>query len=364
VPKEAFLISGVFTVNRRIEDPKDKEIADYVKNAYGPISQRAESCPSPECPPTENLQAFACGILDRKTAEDLFLHVAGCCYCGPQLKAYLDAIDMQPSLWERFLAFWERIPGLGPMLSFFQQRPAWRWISISGLAASVLCVTVVPPAINVYELNQAQKYVAAYYSEKPSTEMRVTWFSGHPKSTRPILAGTGRSSSEGLNRERAQILVLEHLKSDNPQWSLVRARLQLVESNQQDLHSAIVLLQSVQAKGLNDPATQNDLATAYYQMGCESDPPNPVALNESLRILTKMLDDPKLSPADQAVAEYNIAIVYERLHLLENAMEHWDSYLELDQTSAWRAIAQQRLEAIKKKSLRPSHPNTEQPHFF
>jgi hypothetical protein len=324
--------------------------------------------------------------LDPKTAEDLFLHVAGCCYCGPQLKAYLDAIDMQPSLWERFLAFrerflafWERFlafrerfPGHGPMLSFFQQRPVWRWrpipglvgLVISGLAASVLCVTLVPPAINAYQLNQAQKYVAAFYSEKPSTEMRVTWFSGHPKSTGTTLAGTGRSSSESLNRGRAQILVLEHLKSDNPQWSLVRARLQLVESNQQDLHSAVVLLQSVQAKGLNDPATQNDLATAYYQMGCESDPPNPVALNESLRILTKMLDDPKLSTKDTEVGEYNIAIVYERLHLLENAMEHWGKYLTLDQTSAWRAIAQQRLEAIKKKSLRQSHPNTEQPHFF
>jgi hypothetical protein len=384
----------------------NKDIASYVKSAYGSISQRdqleshienceqcclkaveleqkeigykkkpfQQSAPTPECPPMEDLQAFACGILDRETARDLFLHVAACYYCAPLLKEYLDAIDTRPSLWERFRAFGGHIPGLAIMLSFIQQRPVWRWAAIPGLAALVLGIAA-PPAINVYELWQAQKYIQAYYNEMPSTEMRVAWFRGHPQATSPTLAGespaqhsasSSRPSSETLNYEHARILVMGHKESTDPRWMLARARLEMITSNQQNQSSAIELLLAAQAKGLNDPATQNDLATAYYQMGYESNTSDFDALNESLRILTKILENPKLSRAHREVVQYNQAMVSERLGLAKNAILQWNAYLELDQdqTSAWRSIAQQRLEALKKKPPRQGHANPEAPHSF
>lgn len=377
-------------MNRRTH-LNNKDIAAYVKSAYGSSSQRdqleshienceqcclkaveleqkeigykkkpfQQSAPTPECPPMEDLQAFACGILDRETARDLFLHVAACYYCAPLLKEYLDAIDTRPSLWERFRAFWGYIPGLAIMLAFFQQRPGWRLAASSGLAALVLGMAA-PPAINVYELWQAQKYIEAYYNEMPS-EMRVTWFQGYPKATSVTLQGRARPSPENDNYAHALALVLDHKTSEDQNWALARARVEIIRNNQQDQNSAIGLLLGVHAKELNGPATQNDLAIAYYQKGSEED--DPVALNQSLGILTGILKDPKLDRKDREVAQYNLAIASEQLGL-ENAISEWNTYLELDQTSAWSRIAQRRLDALKKKPHNQGHANTEPPHSF
>lgn len=383
-------------MNRRTTKHLTKiEIAQYVKNAYGFIPRRdeleahIESCkpcclkvleserqkidlmdrsversiPSPECPADEILRAFACGICPRETAQELFLHVASCHYCAQELKEYLAAIeDPPPSFFRRFLAFFERIPGLVFITLLFQQRPAWRWLSIGGLATA-LFLPVAPLAINAYELMQAQKYIAAYYNDKPSPEMRVTWFPGYPEGKFPTLPGV-RYSPENGNYAHALALIMDHKESTDPRWAVARARLEIIESGQQDQNSAIVLLVGAHEKGLNDPATQIDLAMAYYQKGQEGGVANPADLNESLLILTKLLKDPNLSTEYKQVAQFNQAIVSEKLGLLENAISQWNDYLNLDHTSAWREVAQQKLEAVKKKFLRRNHPNTEPPHSF
>jgi len=136
--------------------------------------------PFPDCPANEPLQGFALGTCASDISRQLMVHVADCSYCAPLLRVYLAALTEDTD------AELAGIDGPAPahtlrqffrnFFSFVGQLPAWQKISGAVGVASVLAMAWPGPVLlNLYQLHEAEKYVAASFRERPPTELRTRW---------------------------------------------------------------------------------------------------------------------------------------------------------------------------------------------
>src|SRR6476660_6348308 len=313
--------------------------------------------PRQNCPDNDVLQELAAGILAPAMAEQTMLHVAECKFCGPILRQYLREFSEEQSP--------ENVAILKELQS---SKPAWqkklvreltgggrrfRWLKLvpamAVLAAVVFGIVQGPALWAGFQLNQAQKQVAAAFVERRTTAMRLPSVSYSPYSPFPVVLG----AQDGLSVDEVPPSLhdasgaanknLRAAKAD-PQWLQIQGRALLWESTPSRLEKAEKDFEKARADGLATPSLEIDLAASYFERDSRAEQPN---LQRTLNVLSEVLSKPNLSKDDQASALFNLAIAYEKTQAWDLAVETWEKYLNVDSSSGWRNEAQQHLKDAK-----------------
>lgn len=314
-----------------------------------------------ECPAEEDLQKFVMGACAPDTAERIIQHVTDCSYCAPVLRAYSAAIE-EPDLVPVPITFWQRLISA---IQLFLGLSIWYKTAVAGGTTLVLAFLWPGPVLlNLYELHRAESFVAALSVKWPPSQMRTSWTpypQGRFQTMGPPPAPTSNRVVAAANSYAA-----ENSDSTDPRWLRLRGRVQLWHHEDDD---ATALFAAATKKGLDDPATEIDLAVAYFQSGIDNQghgKPSFDKFSESLETLAKVLKEPNLNQQEKAIATFDLAVVYENMQLWGQAVSKWDEYLQLDLTGPWHDEAvwrkQKAEKAREKASSKPQ--GYREPAFF
>jgi CHAT domain-containing protein len=326
----------------------------------------------PECPDTEALQAFAAGACSEESAAQVMAHVADCGHCAPLLRTYLQVVAVEeeeegvdeegkraeppaPARW--LIRIWHRIP------SFIvrQAVPAF------GLAVmAIICVAAGPPILNAYNLHRTEKLIAAAFRDNGAVDMRHTW-SPYPRDGLRRAVQKPPSVTDSPTLAAASQQVADKLNSSDPRWLRLRGRVKLLLWEDAE---AAKLLDAVAEQQMNDPDTRIDLAVARFERDtrfASQDPANktPPKLTETFDALAGLLREPNLSQEQKAVVLFDLAVVYEKMLMWDEASSTWTKYLVLDPSGPWHDQALRNLEgAEKEKHQQPRQQGYRKPFFF
>ena len=364
---------------------------DYLVRRYRKANQRAQSErdelgilesspwiaePTQECPEVEDLEDIAAGVCPEDRAKGILAHVADCGHCAPLLRTHLKALEEEVS--EPKPALFpttsdnvrpELIPqsAHGFIVDRFTHFPLHRVVPIFALAGiTFLAIVAGRPILNTYELYRTQSLIADASRDSGSGDVRLSW-APYPKDggVRRRDARTPPSPADYSSLSEASSHVAEMMYSSDPRWIRLRGRVKLLLHEDAD---AVKLLSTAVEQGLNDPDTQIDLAVAHFERDTRAAPQEndnkTFNAGESLELLTKVLREPNLRQEQKAVVLFDLAIIYERMLMWDQAVLTWERYLDVDQSGPWRNAAQKKLESAKKKIQPPKPQSYREPSFF
>lgn len=333
---------------------------------------RMRETPYPGCPAEEALQELAAGIGPSEMVEATTEHAAHCDFCGPLLARYMrefsDSLEAEDTALlaqlESSKAGWQK--------KFVRQyvvpnkpKQGWSifagfWPKLATAAAAVAVAFGLYLAIHHDDLRQAKDMVARAYSERRTTEMRLTSVGfGEYK---PLPMEMGAENRQELDYQRPDLLnakskLAARLQSGDkldPQWLQLEGRIALLD-NPSAAEEAEKDFKKAETQGLNDPGLKIDLAASYFERDTRADSssqsgtqtPN---LSRTIDLLVMVLKTPGLTEEQQLVAHFDLAIAYEKSAMWDLAQSEWQEYLKLDPDSNWTKEAQAHLDDLKKKS--------------
>jgi tetratricopeptide (TPR) repeat protein len=155
--------------------------------------------------------------------------------------------------------------------------------------------------------------------------------------------GSNQTRPESLLNAERLLSGLFREKPEEPAVLILKGRAELLEGQ---YDPAIETLSRASA----DPQALIDLACAY---ALRADVEN--RKEDSAQALELLLRSLRISPADPR-ALFNLALVYQRMSLLDEAITAWKKYLEIDPSGEWAQEGRERLaelERIKQKKESP-----------
>lgn len=264
------------------------------------------------CPDLADLARAAAG--EEQAPASLWKHLAACSECADLLKT---AIQVSPEEDVRLPA---RRKGVGPL----------RW----GIAAAaILALVAVGLGVRVWQ-----------GSRSPGTLLAKVYTKSRPFTYRLPDAGYGpvrqqRAGESLFSRpvelHDAEAEIRRRLETGAPDLNVLlwKARSELIEGQFQ---AAIETL-SRAADDAGTPDIWNDLACAYaVRAGVENRPEDYAHAAELL--LRSLRQDSR-----QPLARFNLALIYQRMWLLDDAITSWRAFLELDGSSGWAQEAREAL---------------------
>jgi CHAT domain-containing protein len=395
-------------VNQRSEHLSDAQIEQFGKRASGAgpeteawVETHLDDCPScrsrvlefqrtqcallpdpkvntvssPNCPGEEDLRSLAAGLSAEPTANKLKAHAAACGRCGPLLQEYIEDFSDESSPEEQ--AFLNQLRSASPT---WQQQKAremlkqemlkknpvipepapatdwrrffsWKWVLIPATAVIVLVAITFP----VYWAGRdtpekAEGLLAQAASEKRIMDMRwpgAKWG--------PIRLTQGSEDSQ-FNKPKALLKangIIGEQQPNHPadlEWMRAKAQAEILERKPE---AAIAdLNQVLDARPESVPAML-DLSIAYAQQGDIS--LDPAYYTTAMDLLGRVLQkDP-----GNLTALYNRAVLYEQLHMVDQAIADWTLVLQKETDHDWAEDARKRLMALQElKRSKSSAPST------
>lgn len=313
----------------------------------------ASAAAGPDCPPDSDWLEIASGMSRGAEADVLLHHSASCDHCGPLLRQALeDFSDDVSDEEEAMLASLKSpsMPGLSARMrdqvrarmrdrvKVMPRIPVWAYAACAAACGAVgIFIYTQQPSIDTL--------LASAYTDQRTFELRMPGAAYAP--VRLVRGSSDRSRldrpSELLDGE-ARIARELARNPDNPHWLEARGRAELLE---RDYESAIASFQ--RAAALQPPgsdALTADLASAYFERAEANNSPADYTL--ALNSLTRVLN----TKPDDAVALFNRALVNERLHLYDRAIEDWQHYLRVERSSDWIPEAKQHLADVEQAKKR------------
>jgi len=328
----------------------------------------------PNCPDDEVLQELAAGILSPAMAAQTMQHVARCSTCGAALRRYirefseeqspddiaiLNQLESSTPQWQKRLV--RELIGGG-------KRFPWLKIAPAAVALAVIIFAVIqgPALLADFKLHRAQKEVAAAFTDRRTTLMRLPAVEHSDYKPFPIELGTenGRGLDEvPTSLHDATGAANNNLRAANadPRWWQVQGRALLWESTPGSLEKAEKDFEKARSSGLASPSLEIDLAASYFERDSRAEPPN---LQRTLNLLSDVLNKPNLGNDDQASALFNLAIAYEKTQAWDLAVDTWEKYLKVDSASGWATKARQHLKEGKEKISGKRQQSYSDPLFF
>jgi CHAT domain-containing protein/tetratricopeptide (TPR) repeat protein len=365
--------SGLGEAQRHAESCEDcKRMVQMHRHVQSEISQLGSTdfaSSSAGCPKDVDWLQIAAGLLPKVVARGLITHAAQCERCGSLLLMATDAlsdeatseeaealIKLQTSQrsWQhglaKKLAGSARLNAQSQLYSYWEQLREWRNFSLGSaalFASTVILIAVFSvlryhPAANVETpVATVEQNLRLAYSLRRPFKMRLE-DSPYPES------GTreGERSEKPLPLIDAES-VIGHALQDRPEdpvWLALKGRAALFETQDKGFVTAIVLLERAIASDPNNDIARLDLATAYFLRAQDSN-------NESADYgkAVELLDAVLRRAPNNTVALFNRAIVLEQLMLYRAAVEDWNRYLTIDNSSPWAEEARKELDKLKRE---------------
>jgi CHAT domain-containing protein len=287
------------------------------------------------CPDPAWIAAHADGRLSGEEAARMDEHIAGCADCYE-----IFSETVQCGLSQDAAAV--RRAGAGPSPAFARRR-VFRVVALAAAASIVLAVGALlyraraprGAAPRVAELAQAM-------GTRRFVEPRLTGGFRHG----PLVVLRSGEQAAGLDAQAPGVLaavarIRERAESDTSPEALGALAVTYLVSG--DAGAAVKALQSATAQKPHDPRLLSDLAAAYLVRAARADETAdlPQALEAAERAIAR--------PDPPVEAYFNRALALERLHLVSDARQAWQDYLERDSSSEWAVEARQRLAGLPKE---------------
>jgi hypothetical protein len=328
----------------------------------------------PNCFDDEVLQELAAGILSPAMAEQTMQHVARCTTCGAALRRYirefseeqspnniaiLNQLESSKPQWQKRLV--RELIGGGRRFPWLKIAPA-----AMALAAVIFAVVQGPVLLAEFKLHRAQKEVAAAFTERRTTLMRLP--AVEHSDYKPFPIELGPENGRGLDEVPTSLhdatgAANNNLRAANrdPRWLQIQGRALLWESTPSSLEKAEKDFEKARSSGLATPSLEIDLAASYFERDSRAEHPN---LQRTLNLLSEVLSKPDLGRDDRASALFNLAIAYEKTQWWDLAVDTWEKYLKVDSSSGWAAEARKHLEEGKAKISGKRQQSYSDPLFF
>jgi Flp pilus assembly protein TadD len=190
------------------------------------------------------------------------------------------------------------------------------------------------------------RLIASAYTEQRTFEYRVPG-----AAYAPVRQERGGSSSfqrpQALNDAISRIGGELKKNPEAVRWMELSARAEMLE---RDAESPIATLRRALEQTPDDPGLLADLGMAYALRGDVRN--QAVDYGYASDYLNRSL----LKRPNSPEVVFNLALVYERMSSLENAIAQWDQYLKLDSGGAWREDAQRHLAGLEQKKKSAGKP--------
>ena len=316
---------------------------------------------TPGCPQESEWPKLAAGLIRDNQAGELLRHASACDHCGPLLRQSLEdfAEEVTPAEqeflaglesarpesqellatrlaratppndiqdWLRRILAWLRRP-LFPRVPV----PAWAYTAAGVLLAAFVFIMTLPPPV--------EELLAAAFTSQRNLEPRIPDAAYGPVRVVKGSAGVSRLDRPPALLQGEAMIARQLAKNpDDPRWLQARGLAELLD---RDFDSAIADFQRSLTLQPGSLRLMIQLACAHFQRAeaGNSQPDYRTALD----LLNRAL---KISP-DDPVALFNRSIVYQRMHLQNQAIEDWRHYLRVDPNSKWADEAKKRLADVE-----------------
>ncbi len=304
-----------------------------------PIRAPYPAAPALGCPAAEDLANYASGVQETGLTETIAAHLVDCDRCAAIVRDALEApdgdTDTAPLLQSSSRA-WRRNMAQTFAASARPSASVYRRY----LAAAAAVVTVAG-SLTVWWIerapNTATLLARAYTASRPF-EYRLP-DSGYA----PVRQQRGNTSSfarpESLDTAVAAIRRDLAAHPQDPSLLAMKGRAELLDG---DFESAIESLTRATAEPKTDPTALADLAAAYALRG-EAEKRG-VDYEHAIELF---LQAKKKLPTDPRI-QFNLALTYEKLWLVDEAIDIWHQFLNGNPPPGWREEAQTHLAAMEK----------------
>ena len=305
--------------------------------------------PGDGCPPASEVASLAAGLAEPLQSDRLLAHAAQCDACGAMLHALvmdfsepvsdaesqsLNKLQTATEGWQRQIASqMVKESGRG-RVTFMSSR---KWL----VRAATLLVTMGAGwmAWEYRIANDPTRLLAEAYVQRRPFEFRIPQ-AGHSDVRLERGANGSFQRPPALLEAEAKVARGLVKEPDSVKWLSLRARAEMLNW---DPGTAIGTLQRALDLKPGDPDLTGDLGMAYA-LRAEADKRD-LDYAYAIDYLGRSL---KARPNSLEIV-FNRAIVYERMHLNDEATQEWRRYLELDPAGAWHDEAQRRLNQLDSK---------------
>ncbi len=350
-----------------------------------PTDRPVNPASSPDCPSEDDLRQLAAGLLPEAVGAKLTRHAATCDHCGPLLRIYTEDFSDDFSQEEQAVlsslqsssARWQKktaqqmlgaaratsagaktgatsaetnagaaiaiSPAEGPSALAGRSPLFWKWIIPAAAAACALI------AFGIWYSQRdtpekVEKLLAQAYTEQRTMEMRIPGAeysdisqkrSGEPESILNLPASLRKSAE----------LIDSQLKKtpDDPNWLLLKARLELLEWNYKQALSVLDKIDDT--KTLESLEMRTTRALALYQQAELEPERRAQTYGEVINLFGKTLQ----STPDDPTALFDRALACEKIYAYECASADFEHLLKIDTASGWSEEAKDHLNRIKEK---------------
>ncbi|MGA2594262.1 MAG: CHAT domain-containing protein [Bryobacteraceae bacterium] len=295
----------------------------------------------PECPTMEELASYASGGQTGEGSDAISEHIGGCDRCAAILRDSLAEIPETAEAatplsissgreWRRRMAE-----------TFAAQRPTARPPYWKYGAAAAIFLAIAGGATLWWSSRRtsdtAVLLARAYTAERPFAYRLPD--AGYAPVRQQRGTGSAFDRPEALESAVAAIRRGLASRPQAPALFALKGRAELLE---RDYESAIESLTRATSAAGGDPDALADLATAYAVRG-EAENRN-IDYGHAMELLLQAL---KQRPADQRIL-FNLALTYEKLWLVDEAIETWRQFLRESPAGGWRQEAETHLAAMEK----------------
>jgi CHAT domain-containing protein/tetratricopeptide (TPR) repeat protein len=285
-------------------------------------------------PSIEQVADFAAGDLSGSSREEVETHLAECDQCRRRLEEYrrfvADCEVPAGKESERDLGDeWEQLRGRIWRHRLVKALPRW-----GGIAAAVIAVAGLS-WFTVRTLSPSPaRLLAQAYREQRTSEFRIAG-AQHSEVRRQRGGQSAFRLPPALLKAQAK---LAESNPDDPEVLRLKGEAQMMAG---DAAEAVQTLEIARDLKPGSARILADLGTAYALRGdIEKQYGDYVSATDNLGHAVHI--DPRDSEA-----VFNLALVFEKMMLKDQAIEQWNNYLRLDSTSDWAKEARQHLDALQ-----------------
>lgn len=300
------------------------------------LRARPQSGTTGGCPSMEDLANYSAGAADEKSGE-LLDHLVQCGRCAAIMTDALDSSEPEvtPALRSSGGA-WQR-----EMAATFARKPKrsavsyWRY---AGIAAAVVIVSGAALWWKEHGAADPAMLLAKAYTEARPFEYRLA-DQGYGPIRQERGSGSAFNRPQSLASAETEIQRRLAMRADDPELLALKGRAQLLEW---DYEGAIESLSRASESKPDDPELLSDLGTAYAVRG-ETEEHN-IDYGHALDLFLRAL---KKQPTNQRDL-FNLALTYEHLRLVDEALDTWTKLLRSKPAEGWRREAEVHLSALEK----------------
>jgi CHAT domain-containing protein/cytochrome c-type biogenesis protein CcmH/NrfG len=287
--------------------------------------------PSSECVSNEDVAALVSGELDQATVQKFMDHIVTCHRCGLILNAAVPPDESESS---------SSVPGAVVTLTP-KTRPSpgtFRRLLGAAIAASLL-LAAAGSWIWYRNANEPELLLAKAYTQTRPFAYRLP-DAGYAEVKQERDASVSVfDRPEALTKAEA---IIQHDVQEKPGDSrllLLKARAEMLEGQYK---AAITTFKAAEELKPLDPDAMSDLAIAYALAG---DVENQyTGYGKAIDLLQGSL---RKNP-NQPLALFNLALIYERMSNLTDAVDTWSRFLQTKPPARWKQEAERRLASLQK----------------